>query len=135
MKTNNLFIKQLLLNLRALRASRKNINKIISLFLYAVRLIGRNFGFRFYDTVAIEISNICNARCVWCWMYFSGKKDAGLMSLENFKKIIDLNAGYFKRKNITILPYHRGEPLLHPCFFEMIDYCVKKGVGLRTLST
>jgi len=135
MKTNSLFIKQLLLNFRALRASKKSIKEIISLFLYALQLIGQNLGFRFHDTIAIEISNICNARCVWCWMYFPGKKDSGLMSFEDFKKLIDLNASYFKRKNIKILPYHRGEPLLHPCFFEMIDYCVKKGVRLRTLST
>lgn len=88
-----------------------------------------------YDEIVLETSNICNARCVWCWMYTSGRKDMGLMTLENFKKFIDLNCRYLKRHHIKINPYHRGEALLHPDFFEMLAYGKDKGVEFKEIHT
>ena len=88
-----------------------------------------------YNEVVLETSNICNVRCVWCWMYTSGRKDMGLMSLENFKKFIDLNCTYLKKRHIKVTPYHRGEPLLHPDFFDMLAYGKEKGVEFKEIHT
>jgi MoaA/NifB/PqqE/SkfB family radical SAM enzyme len=84
--------------------------------------------FKRYNSIVLETSNICNARCVWCWMYYSQRKDHGLMRVDDFKKFIDLNHLYLQKNKIGIIPYHRGEPLLHPHFFEMLDYGHGKGV-------
>jgi len=86
-----------------------------------------------YDEIVLETSNICNARCIWCWMYTSGRKDMGLMTLENYKKFIDLNYKYLRKHHIKVNPYHRGEALLHPDFFKMLDYGKEKGVEYKEI--
>lgn len=91
--------------------------------------------FHKYDSIVVETVSICNAKCVWCWMYYSKRKDMGLMSLENFKIFIDLNYKYLIKNKIKIVPYHRGEPLLHPDFFEMLDYGHKKGIEYSEFHT
>ena len=89
-----------------------------------------------WDTqIVVETSSQCNVRCSWCWMYYAQKKDMGLMSFENFKRFIDLNKKYFKSHNISVCPYSRGEPLIHPKFFEMIDYAAAQGIRLLEINT
>lgn len=98
-------------------------------------LFQKKFGLTQYKSIIVETSSICNVRCVWCWMHYFDKIDKGLMSLGNFKKFIDLNAKYLKKKEITILPFSRGEALLHPEFFEMLDYADKRDVSFGRLAT
>ena len=92
----------------------------------------RWFGFRGLG-VAVETSNICNARCVWCWMYNSGRKSTGLMRADDFRRIVDLNRLFFRRN--ALIPYHRGEPLLHPEFIDLVEYAARAGCRLGDIST
>jgi radical SAM protein with 4Fe4S-binding SPASM domain len=50
-------------------------------------------------------------------MYMKGSR--GFMSMSIFKKVIDEISIH---KNITLVPFFRGEPLLHPDFTEMMTY-------------
>jgi len=104
-------------------------------FLKAEKTITKTFFPYRNKTIAIETSSMCNARCVWCWMYFSEKKDIGIMDFENFKKIINLNRSFFIKNKIKIIPYHRGEPLLHPDFFEMVRYADEAGINVGDVHT
>jgi MoaA/NifB/PqqE/SkfB family radical SAM enzyme len=78
----------------------------------------------------IETSAICNARCVWCWIYNANKVKPGLMSLEYFKKIIDVNENFLKKGGWLIQPFFRGEALMNPRLFDMLDYLVNKEIDL-----
>lgn len=88
-----------------------------------------------FSSVVIEVSSMCNIRCVWCWMYNSKKKDFGMMELKNFKKFIDDNQSFFKRRKLKLIPFFRGESLIHPDFFEMANYANKKGYKFGKLDT
>jgi len=88
-----------------------------------------------YGFITVETSSVCNVRCLWCFMYNYGKKDMGVMSLENFKKFIDLNSEHLKKKKALLYLQHRGEPLLNKHFFEMVDYAYENGVALGELHT
>jgi MoaA/NifB/PqqE/SkfB family radical SAM enzyme len=63
-------------------------------------------------------------------MHNSNKVKRGMMRLESFKKIIDLNEDFLKEGNYLIEPYFNGEALLNPELFKMLDYLVKKHIGL-----
>lgn len=91
-----------------------------------------NFIFRniIFNLVKIETSAICNARCVWCWMYNANKIKPGLMSFDSYKKIIDMNIDFFQKGNWHIEPFFKGEALLNPQLFEMLDYTVERKIKL-----
>ena len=97
--------------------------------------IGRKCGFVKYDKILFEVSSLCNVRCVWCWMYNSKRKDMGLMSLDSFKKAVDLSADYLRKKRFPVILQHRGEALLHPHFFEMLHYARDKGATIGGIHT
>jgi len=78
----------------------------------------------------IETSAVCNARCIWCWMYNSNRVKQGLMSLNNFKKIIDLNEDFLRGDHWLIEPFYNGEALMNPQLFDMLDYLVFKHIDL-----
>jgi len=75
--------------------------------------------------IVVELASVCNARCVWCWMYYTGRKPMGLMAREKFEELVASNMPLFRRN--FILPYYRGEPLLHPQFAEMLEFAAAKG--------
>jgi len=76
----------------------------------------------FPKKVQIEVTNICNARCVMCPLK-DMKRKTGYMDFVLFKKIIDETSKYKLRRLIL---HVMGEPLLHPRIFEMIKYIKKK---------
>ena len=91
---------------------------------------------RIRPVVQVETSSMCNVRCIWCLIHYpSVKEDSGLMSLENFKKFVDLNVEYFLKTRSNINPYYRGEPLINPSFFDMIDYADKAGIRFDGIHT
>lgn len=83
----------------------------------------------------IEFSSICNAKCVWCWMFSFNKVRPGLMALDSLKKIVDLNKDFLRRESWRIEPFFNGETLLNPQFFDMLDYIVANKVELAGLHT
>jgi len=80
--------------------------------------------------VKVETSAECNAQCVWCWMFKSRHKYKGLITVDNFKKFIDLNKLYFWAKKIGVQPFFNGESLVHSQIFEIFDYIVSNNVRL-----
>ncbi|HUV46577.1 MAG TPA: radical SAM protein [Candidatus Bathyarchaeia archaeon] len=79
--------------------------------------------------VGIEITNHCNLNCVMCARQ-EMTRHLGHMSWKLFTKIIDQTCSTAEMYGL----YGRGEPLLCPFLFKMIDYCHQKGVPVA-LST
>ncbi len=85
----------------------------------------------FPERLTVEITNTCNLACAMCPKH-NTKSDTGFMSLDLYKKIID-EARHFLP--ITLVPFFRGESLLHPEFFEMIRIAKKSSIGPIQLAT
>jgi len=83
--------------------------------------------------VVIELTNHCNLACPMCSRgNITG--DIGFMKLDLFKKIVD------QIKDTCELIYLSGglgDPMLHPSFFEFVDYAKSKKVkiGISTNAT
>lgn len=89
----------------------------------------------FPNDIAIEITNICNARCIYCPLYQNNenalKAPKGYMDMELFKKIVDeiaLWPVYF-----SIYLNNGGEPLIDRYFTERILYLKQKGLSERII--
>lgn len=83
-------------------------------------------------SVQIEITSICNFRCVFCYQtdkIFHKKSNGfmGHMNLDLFKKIIDEIEG--KVHFLTLAS--RGEPLICKDFNKMIEYTKDKFLGIK----
>ncbi|MFA6129451.1 MAG: radical SAM/SPASM domain-containing protein [Candidatus Omnitrophota bacterium] len=75
--------------------------------------------------IDIEPTSICNMSCPMCFTNFTDVNRNGFMDLSLYKKIIDDAAelGIF-----SVRLSHRGEPLLHKNYLEMVSYAKKKGI-------
>ena len=65
--------------------------------------------------IYLEISDYCNLSCKFCT---SPRRNKTMLSLDNYKNIVNKINGYAKELYLHVL----GEPLVHPYIFEMIDY-------------
>lgn len=79
----------------------------------------------FPDRVTVEVTNDCNVSCVFCNRQ-KINMDIGYMSAALFYKIIDEMA---EHRPIKLVPFFRGEPLMHPEFVQFITYAKSKGIG------
>jgi radical SAM protein with 4Fe4S-binding SPASM domain len=83
--------------------------------------------------VQIEPVGQCNLRCEMCSIQF--RKDGppygppAFMKFETFTDIIDQFAG-MEELHLQGL----GEPMMHPRFFDMVEYAVKRGIRVSTNS-
>ena len=75
----------------------------------------------FPSRVTIEITNACNLNCSVCPRRFM-TDPVGFMNFYLWKQIIDEIA----HKNITLVPFWRGESLLHPMVKPMLAYTIHK---------
>jgi radical SAM protein with 4Fe4S-binding SPASM domain len=75
----------------------------------------------------IESTDMCNLKCIMCLNKSVPAEKKGFMDLELYKKIVDEVSGYAH----DICLSHRGEPLMHPDIFEMIEYAKKKKLYVR----
>lgn len=71
------------------------------------------------ETAWLEITQICNFRCVHC---YEGKKNKSVMPLDAIQRIID----EFVENEINHIQIIGGEPFLHPDIIEVLSYCVGK---------
>lgn len=76
------------------------------------------------DRIYIEISNICNLQCSFCPVV---ERDKKIMSLEDFKQVYLQAAPKAKEVCLHLM----GEPLAHPQFKEIIDYCESKKAKIK----
>jgi MoaA/NifB/PqqE/SkfB family radical SAM enzyme len=78
----------------------------------------------------IESTNICNLRCPFCLDRdrgaFEKGRGFGRMTLDPFKKIIDVLGPYTIRINL----YGSGEPVLFPEIYDMVRYAASRNIGV-----
>ena len=80
---------------------------------------------KFPDRVTIELTNKCNLVCNCCPRKFM-KTGLGVMEKEVFEKVIDECAEHLP---VDLVPFYRGESLLHKHFNDFIRYAKAKGLG------
>jgi radical SAM protein with 4Fe4S-binding SPASM domain len=81
--------------------------------------------YRYYKVppiIQIEPTTYCNLNCICCPVPQMSRK-RGYMDFNLFKKIID-DAAQIGVKQVDL--FLHGEPLLHPCFVEMVTYIKTK---------
>lgn len=79
----------------------------------------------FPHRVTLELTNKCNLNCVFCPRKLMNK-NLGFMPQSLAKKLIDEMAVNLP---VTLVPFFRGESLLHPNWHEIIHYAKQKGLG------
>jgi len=70
--------------------------------------------------MSIELTSDCNLRCVYCY------RDAGpegAVSLQTQQMLAILES--LACQGVRVVELTGGEPLLHPGFFEILDFCVE----------
>lgn len=80
---------------------------------------------KFPNRITVEVTNDCNVSCTFC----NRQKicmEIGYMKPDVFYKIIDEAAEHLP---IKLVPFFRGEPLMHPQIIDFIKYAKKKGLG------
>jgi MoaA/NifB/PqqE/SkfB family radical SAM enzyme len=85
----------------------------------------------FPNRVTVELTNRCNLRCAMCPRKFM-ESEQGFMSPNLFCKIVD---EMVKHSDIALVPFFRGEPLLHPDFINMMAYAKRHGIAPVQLTT
>ena len=76
----------------------------------------------FPDRITLELTNHCNLSCVFCPRKFMSKNQ-GNMEVSMAKRLLDEMADHLP---VILVPFFRGEPLLHPRYAEIIKYAKKK---------
>lgn len=87
--------------------------------------------FPFPERVTLELTNLCNLRCGFCPRQFS-HSPLGYMDFALFTACIDEIAAH---PAVAVVPFFRGEPLLHPRFLEMMRYAKGHIAGPIQLAT
>lgn len=90
----------------------------------------------FPSQINVDLTQICNLRCVHCpYSEFSkALKDRHSLSYDLNKKMVDEVAKY--GQNTQYIRYTgNGEPLLHAQCIDILDYAVKNSNSLVTLTT
>jgi len=85
----------------------------------------------FPERVTIELTNRCNLACTMCPRHLM-EGNLGSMSFDLFKKIIDEISGY---KPVALIPFMRGESMLHRDFIPMMEYAKSKDIGPIQIAT
>ena len=73
-----------------------------------------------------ELTYACNLACIHC-LSSSGRRDPGELSTAEAKVVVDELA----KLQVFYVNIGGGEPTIRPDFFEIIDYCVASGVGVK----
>ena len=84
----------------------------------------------FPKQITIELTNECNYKCVMCPRNHFNMK-TGFMSEVLFEKILSEIQG----KKIDVIPFFRGEALLHPDFIKFLSKIKTKVKGKILLAT
>jgi mycofactocin biosynthetic radical S-adenosylmethionine protein MftC len=73
-----------------------------------------------------ELTYACNLACIHC-LSSSGRRDPGELTTAEAKAVVDELA----KLQVFYVNIGGGEPTIRPDFFEIIDYCVASGVGVK----
>lgn len=77
--------------------------------------------------VWIEPASICNLKCIMCLNKDTPASEKGVMDRGLYRKIIDEISEYA----YDVYLHHRGEPLMHPGFPDMIAYAREAGLKVK----
>ena len=73
-----------------------------------------------------EWTYACDLQCVHC-LSSSGRRDPDELTTDEMKAIVDQLA----EMQVFYVNIGGGEPMLRPDFFEIVEYCVERGVGVK----
>ena len=73
-----------------------------------------------------EWTYACDLQCVHC-LSSSGRRDPHELTTPEMKDVVDQLAAM----QVFYVNIGGGEPMLRPDFFEIIEYCVSRGVGVK----
>jgi mycofactocin biosynthetic radical S-adenosylmethionine protein MftC len=73
-----------------------------------------------------EWTYACDLQCVHC-LSSSGRRDPGELDTTQMKAVVDELAAM----QVFYVNVGGGEPMLRPDFFELVEYCVDSGVGVK----
>ena len=73
-----------------------------------------------------ELTYACNLACIHC-LSSSGRRDPHELNTAEAKAVVDELA----RLQVFYVNIGGGEPTIRPDFFELVDYCVASGVGVK----
>lgn len=76
--------------------------------------------------ITAELTNHCNYRCPMCPSRLGLKKPRGLMPTALFRRIVDQSREHLP---VALVPFFRGESLMHPELVRLLDYAVSSGMG------
>ncbi|VBB09794.1 radical sam [Lucifera butyrica] len=74
------------------------------------------------------ITNVCNAKCGFCSYPKNKTGAARYVTFEEARQVLD----ELDRRNLKMISFTGGEPLMNPDLFAMIDYAGRKGFLTRT---
>ena len=103
------------------------IRKLINLSLIFIQhqFLKNSKVYGYPIRLVIEPTNFCNLDCSLCHAGISNKKlERGMMSFEDFKKVIDELKDYLFEIDL----YNFGESLLNKDIYKMINYANKKNI-------
>ena len=73
-----------------------------------------------------ELTYGCNLACVHC-LSSSGRRDPGELSTEQVFALVD----ELQRLQVFYVNIGGGEPTIRPDFYDIVDRCVERGVGVK----
>ena len=79
----------------------------------------------FPQRITLELTNHCNISCVFCPRTLMHGKQ-GYIETTLAKRLLDEISEHLP---VTLVPFFRGEPLLHPEWFEILKYAKEKNIG------
>ncbi|MFH1034252.1 MAG: radical SAM protein [Pseudomonadota bacterium] len=82
--------------------------------------------------LTLELTNACNLRCAMCPSRLRPEQGKGFMEAGLFRNIVDQAALHLP---VALVPFFRGEPLLHPEILPLLAYAKTRGLGPIQLVT
>lgn len=78
----------------------------------------------------IEITMKCNERCIHCFLPNKIKNEGSTLGFSDFRNIVD----DFVKMGGESIQLSGGEPMTHPDFLRMVEYCSLKSLNITILS-
>lgn len=91
----------------------------------------RDKKYNFPSRIILELTNYCNLSCSVCPRRYLNLKE-GFLDYSLFIKVIDEISTH---PNVGLIPFFRGESLLHPDFIPMLRYIKSKGITPVQIAT
>ncbi len=81
-----------------------------------------------FQRIKVLVTSGCNSNCIHCFR--SKEKNTELISIEKLKEIIDFGI----MNNCRHFGFSGGEFFTHPNCYDLINYCLSKGVNIKILT-